>query len=108
VILQRIGPVAYRLQLPQKLSNVHNIFHVSNLKKCLYEEDVVIALKEIRLNDKLLFVEQPVEIIQRDVKKLKRRKLPIVKVRWDSRRGAEFTWEREDQFKLKYPHLFPG
>jgi hypothetical protein len=108
VITQRIGPVAYRLQLPEELSNVHDVFHVSNLKRCLHEEDVVIPLDEIRLDDKLRFVEQPLEIIQRDVKKLKRRRIPIVKVRWDSRRGAEFTWELEDQFKLKYPHLFPG
>jgi hypothetical protein len=64
-----------------ELSNVHNVFHVSNLKKCLHEEDVVIPLEEIRLNDKLQFVEQPVEIVQRDVKKLKRRRIPIVKVR---------------------------
>jgi hypothetical protein len=108
VILQRIGPVAYRLELPSELSNVHNVFHVSNLKKCMHEEDVVIPLEEIRLDDKLRFVEQPLEIVQRDVKKLKRRRIPIVKVRWDSRRGAEFTWELEDQFKLKYPHLFSG
>jgi hypothetical protein len=107
-IIERIGPVAYRLQLPPELSNVHNVFHVSNLKKCLLEEDVVIPLEEIRLNDKLQFVEQPVEIVDREIKKLKRSRIPIVKVRWESRRGAEFTWEREDQFKLKYPHLFPG
>jgi hypothetical protein len=70
---------------------VHNVFHVSNLKNCLHEEDVVIPLEEILLDDKLRFVEHPVEIVQRDVKKLKRRKIPIVKVHWDSRRGVEFT-----------------
>jgi hypothetical protein len=107
-IIERIGPVAYRLQLPQELNNVHNVFHVSNLKKCLFEEDVVIPLEEIRLDDKLQSVEQPVEIVDREIKKLKRSRTPLVKVRWESRRGAEFTWEREDQFKLKYPHLFPG
>jgi hypothetical protein len=87
---------------------VHNVFHVSNLKKCLHEEDVVIPLEEIRIDDRLWFVEQPVEIVQRDVKRLKHRKILVVKVLWDSRRGAEFTWEQEDQFKLNYPHLFPG
>jgi hypothetical protein len=100
--------VAYRVELPLDLSNVHNVFHVSNLKKCMHEEDVVIPLEEIRLDDKLRFVEQPIEIIQRDVQKLKRCRIPIVKVRRDSRRRAEFTWELEDQFKLMYPHLFPG
>nr|GEW14725.1 putative reverse transcriptase domain-containing protein [Tanacetum cinerariifolium] len=65
-----------------------------------------VPLEEIKVNDKLYFVEEPVEIVDRQVKKLKRSWIPIVKVRWDSRSGAEFTWEREDQFKAKYPHLF--
>jgi hypothetical protein len=69
-IIEMIGHVAYRLQLPQELSNVHNVFHVSNLKKCMFEEDVVIPLEEIRLDDKLQFVEQPVEIVDREIKKL--------------------------------------
>jgi hypothetical protein len=64
-IIERIGPVAYRLQLPQELSNVHNVFHVSNLRKCLLEEDVIIPLDEIRLNEKLQFSEQPVKIVDR-------------------------------------------
>ncbi|GJU67118.1 putative reverse transcriptase domain-containing protein [Tanacetum coccineum] len=68
--------------------------------------DIQIPLEEIRVNDKVYFIEEPVEIVDRQIKKLKRSRIPIVKVRWDSRRGAEFTWEREDQFKAKYPHLF--
>ncbi|GKA07586.1 reverse transcriptase domain-containing protein [Tanacetum coccineum] len=79
---------------------------VSNLKKCLAESDVQVPLEEIKVDDKLYFVEEPVEIVDRQIKKLKRSWIPIVKVRWDSRRGAEFTWEREDQFETKYPHLF--
>ncbi|GJS05990.1 reverse transcriptase domain-containing protein [Tanacetum coccineum] len=105
-IVEHVGPVAYRLRLPQELSCVHDVFHVSNLKKCLAESDVQVPLEEIKVDDKLYFVEEPVEIVDRQVKKLKRSWIPIVKVRWDSRRGAEFTWEREDQFKAKYPHLF--
>ncbi|GJR18333.1 reverse transcriptase domain-containing protein [Tanacetum coccineum] len=105
-IVERIGPVAYRLRLPQELSCIHDVFHVSNLKKCLAESDIQIPLEEIRVNDKVYFIEEPVEIVDRQIKKLKRSWIPIVKVRWDSRRGAEFTWEREDQFKAKYPHLF--
>ncbi|GJU31939.1 putative reverse transcriptase domain-containing protein [Tanacetum coccineum] len=103
-IVERIGPVAYRLRLPQELSCIHDVFHVSNLKKCLAESDIQIPLEEIRVNDKVYFIEEPVEIVDRQIKKLKRSWIPIVKVRWDSRRGAEFTWEREDQFKAKYPH----
>ncbi|GJS12022.1 hypothetical protein Tco_0368818 [Tanacetum coccineum] len=105
-IIERIGPVAYRLGLPQELSKVHNVFHVCNLKKCLSDDTLVIPLEEIQLDDKLHFVEEPVEIMDREVKQLKRSRIPIVKVRWNARRGPEYTWEREDQFKNKYPHLF--
>ncbi|GJT97887.1 hypothetical protein Tco_1093405 [Tanacetum coccineum] len=81
-------------------------FNVCNLKKCLSDEALIIPLEEIQLNDKLNFVEEPVEIMDREVKKLKQSRIPIVKVRWNARRGPEFTWECEDQFKNKYPHLF--
>ena len=106
-ILARIGPVAYKLRLPQELQNVHDTFHVSNLKKCLSDESLVIPLEEIQVNPNLNFVEEPVEIMDREVKTLKQSRIPIVKVRWNARRGPEFTWEREDQMKLKYPQLFP-
>ncbi|GJX39897.1 hypothetical protein Tco_0254887 [Tanacetum coccineum] len=101
-----VGPVAYRLKLPQELSCVHDTFHVSNLKKCLAEPDVQVPLDEIEIDENLRFVEEPIEIVERDVKKLKRRRIPLVKVRWNSRQGAEYTWEHEDQFRKKYPHLF--
>ncbi|GJR14383.1 putative reverse transcriptase domain-containing protein [Tanacetum coccineum] len=103
---KRIGPIAYRLELPQELSRVHNVFYVSNLKKCLSDDTLVIHLEEIQLKDKLNFVEEPIEVMDREVKQLKRNRIPIVKVRWNARRGPEYTWEREDQFKSKYPHLF--
>ncbi|GJT54656.1 putative reverse transcriptase domain-containing protein [Tanacetum coccineum] len=78
----------------------------SNLKKCLAEPDVQVPLDEIEIDENLRFVEEPIEIVERDVKKLKRRRIPLVKVRWNSRQGAEYTWEREDQFRKKYPNLF--
>ncbi|GJT04945.1 cysteine-rich receptor-like protein kinase 8 [Tanacetum coccineum] len=92
--------------LPQELSCVHDTFHVSNLKKCLVEPDVQVPLDEIEIDENLRFVKEPIEIVERDVKKLKRRIIIIVKVRWNSRQGAEYTWEREDQFRKKYPNLF--
>ncbi|GKB61696.1 hypothetical protein Tco_0917882, partial [Tanacetum coccineum] len=67
---------------------------------------VVVPLDEIEIDENLRFIEEPLEIVERDVKKLKRRRIPLVKVRWNSRQGAEYTWEREDQFRMKYPHLF--
>ncbi|GJV98556.1 putative reverse transcriptase domain-containing protein [Tanacetum coccineum] len=73
---------------------------------CLSDEPLAIMLDEIHIDDKLHFVEEPVEIIDREVKRLKQSRIPIIKVRWNSRRGREFTWEREDQFRKKYPHLF--
>ncbi|GJX72920.1 hypothetical protein Tco_0311515 [Tanacetum coccineum] len=79
-VLEKVGSVAYKLEIPEELSRVHNTFH---------------------------FVEEPIEITDREVKRLKRSRNPLVKVQWNSRRGLEFTWEREDQFRKKYPHLFP-
>ncbi|GJV09527.1 putative reverse transcriptase domain-containing protein [Tanacetum coccineum] len=78
---ERIGLVAYKFELPEELSNVHSTFHVSNLKKCLSDESLVIPMKELRLDDKLNFVEEPIEIIDREVKQLKQSHIPIVKVR---------------------------
>ncbi|GJT03519.1 hypothetical protein Tco_0824688 [Tanacetum coccineum] len=79
-ILKRVNPVAFTLKLPEEL--------------------------KLRLDDKLNFVEEPVEIMDREVKQLKQSRIPIVKVRWNSKRGPEFTWECEDQIRAKYPHLF--
>ncbi|GJY67290.1 hypothetical protein Tco_0469528 [Tanacetum coccineum] len=98
----RIGSVAYKLELPEKLSNIHSTFHVSNLKKYLSDESLVIPMKELRLDNKLNFVAELVEIMDREVKQLKQSRIPIVKVRWNSKRGLEFTWEREDQIRAKF------
>ncbi|GJT78854.1 putative reverse transcriptase domain-containing protein [Tanacetum coccineum] len=105
-VLKKVGAVAYKLELPQELSRVHNTFHVSNLKKCYSDDPLVVPLEGLQVDDKLYFVEEPVEIMDREVKQLRRSRVPIVKVRWNSKRGPEFTWEREDQFRKKYPHLF--
>ncbi|GJZ11119.1 hypothetical protein Tco_0545878 [Tanacetum coccineum] len=85
---------------------VHSTFYVSNLKKCLSDEPLTFPLDEIHINDKIHFVEEPVEIMDREVKRLKQIRIPIIKVRWNSRRGPESTWKCEDRFRKKYPHLF--
>nr|GEY06008.1 putative reverse transcriptase domain-containing protein [Tanacetum cinerariifolium] len=105
-VLAKVGTVVYRLKLPQQLSRVHNTFHVSNLKKCLSDEPLAISLDEVHTDDKLCFIEEPVEVMDHEVKWLKQSCISIIKVRWNSRRGPEFTWEREDQFRKKYPQLF--
>nr|GEZ95861.1 putative reverse transcriptase domain-containing protein [Tanacetum cinerariifolium] len=143
-VLERVGYVAYKLNLPEELSRVHNTFHpmefqvgdkvilkvspykgvvrfgkrgkfnprvhntfhVSNLKKCHADEPLAVPLDGLHFDDKLHFVEEPVEIVDREVKWLKQSQIPLVKVRWNSKRGPEFAWECEDQFWKKYPHLF--
>ncbi|GKF69190.1 putative reverse transcriptase domain-containing protein [Tanacetum coccineum] len=105
-MVEKVGSVAYKLELPQELSRVHSTFHVSNLKKCYSDEPLAIPLDGIHIDDKLYFVEEPIEIMDLEVKRLKQSRILIFKVQWNSRRCLEFTWEREDQFQKKYPYLF--
>ncbi|GJV78336.1 putative reverse transcriptase domain-containing protein [Tanacetum coccineum] len=105
-ILERIGLVAYRLRLPEELNNVHDTFHVSNLKKCLADANLHVLLDEIKVDKTLRFVEEPVEIMDQEIKKLKCRNIALVKARWNSKRGPEFTREQEDEMRIKYPQLF--
>ncbi|GJT10578.1 putative reverse transcriptase domain-containing protein [Tanacetum coccineum] len=90
-IIEKVGPVAYRLDLPKEINGVHNTFHVSNLKKCLADPTLQVPLDEIRVDAKLNFMKEPVEILEKEFKKLKRSRIAIVKVRWNSKRGPEFT-----------------
>ncbi|GJX90188.1 putative reverse transcriptase domain-containing protein [Tanacetum coccineum] len=106
-IIAKVGIVAYRLELLEQLSKVHSTFHISNLKKCMSDEPLAIPLDEIQVDNKLHFIEEHVKIMDREVKHLKQSRIPIVKVRWNSRRGPEFTWEHEDQMQKNYPHFFP-
>ncbi|GJZ91592.1 putative reverse transcriptase domain-containing protein [Tanacetum coccineum] len=97
-VMLKVGAVAYKLELPQEFSKVHSTFHVSNLKKCYSDEPLAVLLDGLHIDDKLHFMEELIEIMDREVKRLKQIRIPIVMVRWNSRRGPEFTWEREDQF----------
>nr|GEU62351.1 putative reverse transcriptase domain-containing protein [Tanacetum cinerariifolium] len=90
-VLSKVGDIAYRLELPQQLSRVHNTFHVLNLKKYLSDESLVNPLEELRIDDKLHFVKEPVEIMNHEIKQLKMSRIPIIKVRWNSKRGPDFT-----------------
>ncbi|GJT83248.1 putative reverse transcriptase domain-containing protein [Tanacetum coccineum] len=106
-IIAKVGTVVYHLELPEQLSRVHSTFHVLNLKTCMADEPLAIPLDEIQIDDKLYFIEELVDIMDREVKRLKLSHIPIVKVHCNSRRSPDFTWEREDQMQKKYPHLFP-
>ncbi|GJX52860.1 putative reverse transcriptase domain-containing protein [Tanacetum coccineum] len=106
-IIANVGKtVGLHLEIPRAVSRVHSTFHVSKLKKCMDDEPLAIPLDEIQVDDKLNFIEEPVEIMDREVKRLKQSRILIVKVHWKSKRGPEFTRERKDQMQKKYPHLF--
>ncbi|GJX06770.1 putative reverse transcriptase domain-containing protein [Tanacetum coccineum] len=89
-----------------RLEKFNSLVYVSNLKKCYADKPLAVLLDGLHIDDKLHFIEEPVEIMDHEVKRLKQSRIPIIKVRWNSRRGPEFTWERENQFQKKYPHLF--
>ncbi|GJV73685.1 putative reverse transcriptase domain-containing protein [Tanacetum coccineum] len=105
-IIAKVRTVAYCLELPEKLSRVHCTSHVLKLKKCMADKPLAIPLDEIQIDEKLYFIEEPIKIMDREVKRLKQSRILIVKVRWNSSMGPEFTWEREDQMQKNYPHLF--
>nr|GEV64025.1 hypothetical protein [Tanacetum cinerariifolium] len=101
LIMHELRTIAYRIELPEKLSRVHSTFHVSNLNMCFSDEPLAIPSDEIQIDDKLNFIKEPVKIMDQEVKQLKKSRILNVKVRWNSRRGPEFMWEREDQMKKK-------
>ncbi len=105
-ILERVGQVAYRLELPEELSRIHNTFHVSYLRKSLADQTAYVPIEEIEIDEKLNYVVKPIEILDQKVKLLRNRSVNQVKVKWDHRKGAGITWESEEEMKRLYPHLF--
>ncbi|XP_059668947.1 uncharacterized protein LOC132314044 [Cornus florida] len=105
-ITEMIGEVAYRLALPPKLSAVHNVFHVSMLRRCLRDETQAVDCTEVQLRSNITYVETPVRIVDRMVKQLRRAEIPLVKVQWNHQDEREAIWELESEMKEKYPHLF--
>ncbi|KAI3667584.1 hypothetical protein L6452_42650 [Arctium lappa] len=106
VILEKIGLQAYRMDLPLEMDGIHPTFHVCYLRKCLAEEESVIPLSEIRVDNGNRCVEEPESILESKVKKLRHKDVVMVKVQWKHHRGANITWESEDDMKKRYPHLF--
>ncbi|TYK03209.1 pol protein [Cucumis melo var. makuwa] len=105
-ILERIGPVAYRLALPPSLSTVNDVFHVSMLRKYVPDPSHVVDYEPLEIDENLSYTEQPVEVLARQVKMLRNREIPLVKVLWRNHRMEEATWEREDDMRSRYPELF--
>ncbi|KAI3696885.1 hypothetical protein L6452_29480 [Arctium lappa] len=105
-VLKRIGLQAYQLELPPELSRIHNTFHVCYLRKCLAVEDNAIPLSELRVDEGNRCVEEPDAILERKTKKLRHKEVTLVKVQWKHHRGANVTWESEEDMKRRYPHLF--
>ncbi|KAL4013252.1 hypothetical protein IC575_025414 [Cucumis melo] len=105
-ILERIGPVAYRLALPPSLSTVHDVFHVSMLRKYVPDPSHVVDYEPLEIDENLSYTDQPVEVLAREVKMLRNREIPLVKVLWRNHRVEEATWEREDDMRSRYPELF--
>ncbi|KAA0061989.1 pol protein [Cucumis melo var. makuwa] len=105
-ILERIGPMAYRLALSPSLSTVHDVFHVSMLRKYVIDPSHVVNYEPLKIDENLSYTEQPIEVLARKVKILRNREIPLVKVLWQNHRVEEVTWEREDDMKARYPELF--
>ncbi|KAK9077569.1 hypothetical protein SSX86_005906 [Deinandra increscens subsp. villosa] len=105
-ILARVGDNAYQLELPEELSGIHNTFHVANLRKCLADESAYVPLDDLVVDKKLNYVERPIAILDRKVKKLRNKEVNQVLVQWEHRKGSDLTWESEDEIQRYYPHLF--
>ncbi|WMV24222.1 hypothetical protein MTR67_017607 [Solanum verrucosum] len=105
-ISKRIDNVAYELELPQELAAVHPVFHISMLKKCMGDPSLIIPIEDIGINDRLSYEEIPVQILDRQVRKLRTKEVPSVKVLWKNQFVEEATWEAEENMKKRYPHLF--
>ncbi|GAV81566.1 Chromo domain-containing protein [Cephalotus follicularis] len=105
-ILERVGPVAYRLALPLSLADVHNVFHVSILRKYHPDPSHVLQWEPLELRTDLSFEEIPIRILDRRIKQLRSKTIPLVNVLWQYHGVEEATWEREDDMQVKYPQLF--
>ena len=107
-ILKRVGKVAYELELPAELAAVHPVFHISLLKKCVGDPASIVPLESVAVKDSLSYEDVPVEILDRQVRRLRNKEVASVKVLWRSQSVEGATWEAEAAMKAKYPHLFPS
>ncbi|KAI3732361.1 hypothetical protein L1987_63565 [Smallanthus sonchifolius] len=105
-VIARVGATAYRLELQEGLSRLHNTFHMSHLRKCMADESTFVPLDDIELNKKLIYIEKLVAILDRKMKKLRNKEISLVLVRWKYKKGADMTWKTEEEMLKYYPNLF--
>lgn len=105
-ITERIGKQAYRLELPEELSGIHDVFHVGYLRKCLGKYDETVPLTEVKIDERLRYIEEPEEILNERTTNLRNKTVDLVLVKWKHHRGPNLTWENKDQMLAKYPELF--
>ncbi|KAK5775770.1 hypothetical protein PVK06_043710 [Gossypium arboreum] len=105
-IIKRIGPVTYQLELPLELDRIHDVFHVSMLRRYRSDPTHIMSATKIEVQSDLTFEEEPVYILDHDVKVLRRKSVPLVKVLWRNHGKEEATWESEDEMRQQYPQLF--
>ncbi|CAN6446957.1 unnamed protein product [Victoria cruziana] len=105
-ILERIGHVAYRLALPPQLSHVHNVFHVSLLRKCIPDPSRQISHSDLHVDERLSYPELPIRVIEEQVRRLRNKQIPMVKVEWQHHGMLDFTWETKASMEQQYPYLF--
>ena len=105
-IIERVGTLAYKLDLPPELSRIHNVFHICMLRKYVPHHSHVIRPEPVEIQSDLTYAAEPVQILSREVKQLRSKRIPLVKVLWPNQHREEATWEREDEMKEKYPYLF--
>ena len=106
-ISARVRKVAYRLDLHDELSQIHNTFHVSYLRKCVAEETAIVSMDDIQVDESLNYNERPFSILDRKIKVLRNKEVKLVKVQWQHQRGSEWTWEPKEEMRDHYPDLFP-
>jgi hypothetical protein len=107
-ISRRIGKLAYKLELPEELTGVHPVFHVSQLRKCLRVPDEVVPTDILDIQETLEYKEHPICILGRDTKETRSKTIPMCKVQWSNHTEREATWEKESDLRLNYPYLFEG
>ena len=105
-VINRVGPAAYRLELPESMSDIHNVFHVSQLRKCLQVPENHIEVESIQIQKDLRYREKPIKILDSAVRKTRNSEVRLCKVQWSREGEEEATWESEDSLRREYPYLF--